>query len=330
MTTAQSGGRHDVLGEKGLAVRHRLALALGLAVMTLATPAGTPITRAAAYDHFYANFSGEELMRAMNADRAALGLGPLATDAVLESIARDRPTTCPSNLSLTIRGRARDMADRNYLSHSITGCTDSSGAFDAFDLLHRLGYTFVRVAEAIADNSYPASAATYATGCSLGGSSCHGSTVLPWTVAVAERQFMSSTTHRASILTRTYDRFGCGAWASTSGFHYYACYFVQTGNGYRDGTPPVISKVSGSGGVFARGSRPTFTATATDAHSELSDGWAAIDGVRIRNWAWDHVGSSAGLSATAPALKSGMHTFTWWVRDTSTHGGSVSFHFSVP
>lgn len=312
-------------------MRHRLTLAFTLAVLLAAVPRGAAPAQAAAYNQFYANFSGEELMRAMNADRAALGLAPLATDATLAAIARDRPTTCPSNRSLTIRGRARDMADRSYLSHAIKSCKDASGGtFDAFDLLSRLGYTFAGVAETIADNSYSASAVTYAMGCSLGGSSCHGTTALPWTVAVAERQFMSSTTHRAAILSRTYDRFGCGAWASSSGFHYFACYFVQTGNGYRDGTPPVVSKMSGSGGVFARGSRPTFTATATDAHSSLSDGWAAIDGVRIRSWAWDHVGSTASLAATAPALKSGGHTFTWWVRDASTHGGSTSFHFSVP
>jgi uncharacterized protein YkwD len=318
-------------GGEGLAVRPRLTLASAVALLLVALPSGAPPAIAAAYDRFYANFAGEELMRSMNADRAALGLTPLSTDATLEDIARDRATTCPSNSNLVIRGRARDMADRNYLSHSIKACNDASGGtFDAFDLLHRLGYTFLRVAETIADNTYPASSVTYSTGCSLSATSCHGSTLLPWTVAVAERAFMSSSTHRASILSTTYDRFGCGAWASTIGVHYFGCYFVQSGSGVRDVSPPVVSGMSGVGAIFSRGSTPTFRATATDAHSVLSDGYAAIDGVPIRSWAWDHVGASAGLSATAPALKSGSHTFTWWVRDASTRGGSVTFKFSVP
>lgn len=312
-------------------MRRHLPRVVLLAVAILAWPAaGGPPARAAAYDGFYANFAGEELMRAVNADRTSLGLAPLATDSTLASIARDRALACPSNGRLTIRGRARDMADRGYLGHTIPGCTDSSGgAFDTFDLLKAFGYTYAGAAENIGDNNYPASATTYATGCGLGGGGCRGSTTLPRTVAVVERSFMSSSQHRTNLLSSSYGRFGCGAWASASGYRYFACYFISSGNGTLDGTGPAIGQKSGVGVTFAAGSRPTFTASASDSHSVLSDGWAAIDGVHIRDWAWDHAGSTSSLSATAPALKSGSHTFTWWVRDASTNATTASFQFSV-
>jgi uncharacterized protein YkwD len=307
----------------------RLVVVAFGAMLLLGATGAAPV-RAAAYDRFYANFAGEELMRAMNADRAARGLPVLATDSTLEAIARDRPAICPSNKSLVIRGRARDMAERGYLSHSIKGCTDSSGAFDAFDLLRAEGYGFSRAAEDIATNNYPSSAVSYALGCAVGGTSCHGSTTLPWTVAVAERSFMNSSQHRANLLSTTYTRFGCGAWASSTGYHYFACYFVSSGTGSLDSTHPVFASVSGVGATYARGSTPTFTATAIDGYSLLSDGYAAIDGVHIRNWAWDHAGTTSSISAKAPALARGTHTFTWWVRDASTRAGTFSFRFSVP
>lgn len=310
-------------------IARHLAIA-GLASLLLVGTLGAAPAGAAAYERFYASFSGEELMRAMNADRVARGLAPYATDSTLERIARDRPLTCPSNSSLVIRGRARDMADRNYLSHSIKGCYTSSGsAFTSFDLLRAFGYTFTAAGEDIADNNYPASATTYRTGCSLYGTYCHGSTTLPWTVAVAERGFMSSSVHRANILSTRYDRFGCAAWASSTGFHYFACYFIRSGNGLLDTVAPSISNVSGIGATYRVGSTPTFTATASDSLSLLSDGFANLDGARIRNWAWDHAGQSATMSVTVPALTAGTHTLKWWVRDASTRPRELSVQFTV-
>jgi hypothetical protein len=63
-------------GGEGLAVRPRLTLASAVALLLVALPSGAPPAIAAAYDRFYANFAGEELMRSMNADRAALGRSP--------------------------------------------------------------------------------------------------------------------------------------------------------------------------------------------------------------------------------------------------------------
>lgn len=323
-----AGGRHSWRGRvaaPAIALAAAATLAPALLVGLPARPAA-----AAAYDRFYANFAGEELMRAMNADRAALGIRALATDATLEDLSRDRPIVCPSNGSLIIRGRARDMADRNYLSHDIPGCTEASGAaYGTFDLLKTAGYTFLAVGEDIAGNTYPDTATSYATGCDLGGGSCRGSITLPTTVAVAERGFMDSSGHRANLLSTTYDRFGCGAWSSSSGNHLFSCYFVQQGNGALDGTGPAFSDESGVGATFAVGSRPTFTATVGDAHSVLADGWAAIDGKHIHDWAWDHAGRSASVSVMAPVLAAGVHTLTWWARDASTRPRQTSFTFQV-
>jgi uncharacterized protein YkwD len=320
---------HAAAGSRLRRAARRLAVA-ALAAILLGGALDAGPAAAAAYNRFYANFAGEELMRAMNADRAARGLARLATDSTLEGIARDRALVCPSNSSLVIRGRARDMADRGYLSHVIKGCNDSGGgAFDSFEFLRAFGYTYAAVGEVIATNSYPSSAVTYKTGCAIGGSDCHGSITLPWTVAVAERGFMNSSIHRSIILSSGYGRFGCGAWASSSGYHYFACYFVRDGNGHLDSSGPSISNLSGVGKTFKVGATPTFTASAADSLSVLSDGYASIDGVHIRNWAWDHAGRSATLSATAPPLKAGTHTFRWWVRDASTRHRVVSFQFYV-
>ena len=50
-----------------------------------------------------------------------------------------------------------------------------------------LGQRGIAAAEDVADNNYPTTPTTYRTGCDIGGTGCHGSITLPWTVAVAER-----------------------------------------------------------------------------------------------------------------------------------------------
>jgi uncharacterized protein YkwD len=223
---------------------------VGLLALIPANP-----TSAAVYDRFDGTFQAQQLARVVNADRAALGLPALQVDSGLAAVARDRSLTCPSRSSLTIRGRARDMADRGYLSHQIQGCRKRSGAaFDAFDLLAAFGYTWSAVGENIATNNYPATATTYATGCNTNGGSCSGRvTGVPWAVAVVERGWMSSSAHRANVLSRTFRRLGCGAWDGSGGQHYYACYFIAGGTSPR--------ATSGSGGSRATAT-PRARATA--------------------------------------------------------------------
>ena len=81
-----------------------------------ALPSATP----ASTDAF-----GNELTRLLNLDRVALGKKPYLVDARLAQIARDAPFTCPTNAAMHLRGRAQDLADRHYLSHTVPGCYSS-------------------------------------------------------------------------------------------------------------------------------------------------------------------------------------------------------------
>ena len=194
---------------------------------------------------------GAALMRLVSADRKALGKSSLAIDPSLVAIARNAPFTCPTKSSLSITGRARDMAVRSYFSHDIKGCRHSDGtAYRARENLAVIyGYTGSR-SEIIHWNSAGTADTTYKVGCDSNGSNCKGGTItVSKTVATAQRNFMSSSTHRAVELSTTYDRFGCGsAKAPDSARVYYACLFTAGG-------PTVLAK-------------PTPTRTRTDADPE--------------------------------------------------------------
>ena len=181
---------------------------------------------------------GAALMRLVSADRKALGRSSLAIDPSLVAIARNAPFTCPTKSSLSITGRARDMAVRAYFSHDIKGCRKSDGtAYRAREILAVLyGYTGSR-SEIIHWNSAGTADTTYKVGCDGNGSNCKGGTItVSKTVATAQRNFMSSSTHRAVELSTTYDRFGCGsAKAPDSARVYYACLFTAGG-------PTVLAK----------------------------------------------------------------------------------------
>ena len=181
---------------------------------------------------------GAALMRLVSADRKALGKSSLAIDPSLVAIARNAPFACPTKSSLTITGRARDMAVRSYFSHDIKGCRKSDGtAYRAREILAVLyGYTGSR-SEIIHWNSAGTADTTYKVGCDSNGSNCKGGTItVSKTVATAQRNFMSSSTHRAVELSTTYDRFGCGSKkAPDSARVYYACLFTAGG-------PTVLAK----------------------------------------------------------------------------------------
>ena len=71
MTSREPAGCRAARDSRALACRLGFALALAITIIAIGL-APRPV-EAAAYDRFYANFQGEELMRAINADRAALG-----------------------------------------------------------------------------------------------------------------------------------------------------------------------------------------------------------------------------------------------------------------
>ena len=181
---------------------------------------------------------GAALMRLVSADRKALGKSRLAIDPSLVAIARNAPFTCPTKSSLSITGRARDMAVRSYFSHDIKGCRKSDGtSYRAREILAVVyGYTGSR-SEIIHWNSAGTADTTYKVGCDGNGSNCKGGTItVSKTVATAQRNFMSSSTHRAVELSTRYDRFGCGsAKAPDSARVYYACLFTVGG-------PTVLAK----------------------------------------------------------------------------------------
>ena len=175
---------------------------------------------------------GTALMKLVNADRKALGKSTLAIDPSLVAIARNAPFACPSKASMEITGRARDMAVRSYFSHDIKGCRKADGtAYRAREILAVLyGYTGSR-SEIIHWNSAGTTETSYKVGCSSSGTSCKGGTItVTKTVATAQRNFMSSSTHRAVELSTNYDRFGCGSSkAPDSARVYYACLFTAGG-----------------------------------------------------------------------------------------------------
>jgi hypothetical protein len=291
-------------------------LAVGASLAT-ATP-----SRAAAADP-----EGAELMRLTNLDRVALGRPALTVDTTLAVLARDLPFTCPSS-GATIRGRARDMSDRDYFAHDIKGCTKSNGtAFGGLDEMLVLGYVTTR-GENIAWNDYPASGASYTPGCDANGANCTGApTSTLWTVAIAQTGFMGSAGHRANILA-SYDRFGCGHAFTTAGGHYYACLFSRGGSSKAtDVTRPVFERLAGTSTLTAGHGRIVGAGVRDD--TALASLRVTVDGRLLRTWTL--YGTTAARSATVPArwLSVGRHRIRWIVRDRTGNSSSRSFWLVV-
>ena len=158
-------------------------------------------------------------MRLINLDRQALGKKPYLIDARLAEIARNARFTCPTNPSKAFHGRAQDMADRGYMAHQVPGCYSSGTTpFRSIDIVRRVfGYAGAR-SEILHWNGYPSTAkTTYRLGCDIVGKNCKDTTTTaPYTVTIAQRNFMSSAPHRAAELN-SYQRFGCGT-ARAAGF----------------------------------------------------------------------------------------------------------------
>jgi len=175
---------------------------------------------------------GAELMRLVNLDRAALGRPALLVDPGLVAIARDAPFTCPTDPGLMLRGRAADMAARSYFGHYVLGClkAGTTTPYPSLDVVRSVfGYTQAR-SEILHWNTLGVGPLAYQLGCDIGGGSCAGGTTsTPQTVAMAQRNFMSSTPHRTAQLA-AHQRFGCGS-ATTPGTTktYFACLFADGG-----------------------------------------------------------------------------------------------------
>jgi hypothetical protein len=310
------------------AALRRTFLVLMLAVTALPAFAAAPAS-AATYSGFYSDFSSMSLMRLTNLDRFNLGRKRLKVDQYLVSLARDMPFTCPSNGN-TYRGRARDMAARDYLSHAIKGCRTSSGnPYTIQQLLRRAGYSTYS-GENIGVNNWPDTAAAYKFGCSFDGSHCDGSTKTTAPVGAVQRMWMRSSGHRVNILNSNYDRFGCAAWEGSGDKKFFACIFAKGGPKKLDTAYPSVTGLSDNGASVRRGSNITFEATFADGF-RLSDGWVEVDGVQKRGWSWDlDVTSASQTLVVDPAsLSTGWHSLAWSVRDVAGHVTRRSTTFEV-
>jgi methionine-rich copper-binding protein CopC len=300
------------------AALRRAAIALSLAATIVPVFAAAPVS-ASTYSGFYADFSSMSLMRLTNLDRHALGRRRLQVDQYLVSLARDMAFTCPSTGN-TIRGRARDMASRDYLSHAIKGCrTSSGGTYTVQNLLRHVGYS-TYTGENIGVNNWPDTGATYKYGCSSTGTSCNGSTKTPAPVGAVQRMWMRSAGHRANILNTRYDRFGCAAWQGSSDRKFFACIFARGGPKKLDTAYPSVSNLSDNSASVRKGAAITLQASLGDAF-RLSDGWVKVDGTGRGSWAWnlDVRAITQTLTVDPTRLTAGSHTIEWAVRDVAGH-----------
>jgi hypothetical protein len=308
------------------AALRRAALALAVAA-TLAPLFAPPSARAADLTGFYTDFASEELMRLTNLDRRALGKSSLKVDQFLVSLARDRPFICPSNGN-TYRGRARDMAVRDYMSHSIKSCRKKDGSpFTIRTILVKHGYSTYS-GENIGVNNWPDTGASYKYGCSSSGSSCDGSTTSTAPVATVQRMWMQSSGHRYNVLAG-FDRFGCAAWDRSDGKKYFACIFARGGPKPLDGSAPSVSGLSGDDSL-RRTDKATFSANLGDGF-RLSDGSVQIDGKTKSGWSYDLnvTGDTRRYTVDAATLTTGTHTITWQVRDVAGHVTKRSMTFTI-
>lgn len=274
------------------------------------------------------DFIGEEAMRLINLDRTGNGKAALYSDPKLINFARDLAWTCPTNSSLTIRGRTRDMVDRAYFAHSIKGCYKSgSTLYSVIDIMStKFGYKYGR-GEIIAGNTYGVSATAYKYGCDSAGANCNGSTTTTATNQSAQYWWMHSSAHRAIILG-DYDRFGCGVWRG-SGKTLYACLFAKTGPNALDTTSPTVTNATGNGATVPQGSSITLSAKLTD-NFRLAEGWLRLDattscsGTTLSAWAYNLnvVSETHSFTWNTTGVTKGTHAIGWRIRDVSTRASS--------
>ena len=288
-------------GKSVSSVYGRSYLYAATGVMT-AVPNATPDT---------ADVLGNHLTRLLNLDRVALGKKPYLVDARLARIARDAAFTCPTKPSLHLRGRAQDLADRHYFSHTVPGCyVSGTTPFRSIVIVRTVfGYALAR-SEILHWNGYGTATTSYRLGCDINGKNCAGgTTTAPYTVTLAQRNFMSSAPHRAAELN-AYQRVGCAS-AKGGGRTYFACLFADGGSTSVVSSPAAAATsttmVPACSGVNVR--------TAASMTAPIRTRLAASARVTVVATV-----SGSRWSTTCPGAKTG----TTWYRISAINGKSVS------
>jgi hypothetical protein len=222
--------------------RSRLALpaaaALGLALFVASLTWQVPATRAGSGP---LDAQVSELVRLINGDRAAEGLAALSVDPFLASKARDGAIPCPDDPAQSIAGRAQDFAAWGDMSHSLRLCAAPAYTLSGTLFVSMLGsaWSYWNVGEIdLVNGGYGSGAFLY--------SFAGAQTWQTWTYSTTGNAMMgwrSSSSHW-SIIVGSYDRVGCGGWASGSTY-YYDCLF-SAGGSSPDGlqAPPTASPFS--------------------------------------------------------------------------------------
>ena len=304
----------------------RAALALAVAA-TLAPLFAPPPAKAADLTGFYTDFASEELMRLTNLDRRALGKSSLKVDQFLVSLARDREFKCPSNGN-TYRGRARDMAVRDYMSHSVKGCRKKNGSpFTIQTILRKHGYS-TYTGENIGVNNWPDTGATYKYGCSSSGSGCDGTTTSTAPVATVQRMWMRSSGHRVQHpgRLRPVRLRGLGSQRRAEVLRLHL----------RQGRPQADRR------QLAVRRRPVrHDSLRRDRQGDVQrqlrrrlppvGRLVQIDGSTKSGWSYDLnvTGDTRRYTVDAASLSTGTHTLTWSVRDVAGHVTKQSVTFTI-
>jgi uncharacterized protein YkwD len=171
--------------EKGTPRHGRFVRAGIAALAVLAGTLAMPLTRASADVTF-----NQRMIELVNGERVANGLAPLVVDPTLAANAEDAPY---NGCGFTISGRAKDMGERNYFSHTILGCASQT----VFNILSSTGLVYSGAGENVAW--------------------MNGTTDPLVAASNLHSQLMGSSGHRDNILNPNFTRVGIGSWHTNPG-----------------------------------------------------------------------------------------------------------------
>jgi uncharacterized protein YkwD len=213
---------------------------VGVAVATLVLPAA-PASADVTFN--------QRMLELINRDRVANNLSPVVADPTLGGEAEDAPY---SGCGFTVAGRAMDMGQRNYFSHTILGC----GVQGVFNILDSTGLVYSGAGENIA---------------------WMNATTDPLVAAEnLHNQLMNSSGHRANILNPNFNSVGVGSWHTAPG-QTWSGGGVTVGNVYI-GVEIFANEPSAGGGGTTTDPAGRFTPLTPARIFDTRDGTGGISG----------------------------------------------------